>query len=241
MEISCLTAVGIECDTRLHIGLHLESCVQDKITARDNEMAVMAETLEIGFFSTIDIQMVGIGGCNHTGIRTQPMERAVKLIGFYHHIRTFLAQDIIGSVILGDSAQESITVNMTLMQNMSRHAAGGGLAMRACHAQCLQALAQGAQNLSTLLHRETMMEEMRKLGVTGRNGRRVYHQGTLWRKEYLGYLCEVVFIMNLRTFLFQFGRQGTGSLVISSYGHTHMQKISGYGTHAYTTYANEIY
>ena len=91
MEVALLAAVGEGGDSRLHVGLHLQSRMYNKVSSGDYQMAIVAETLQVCLLGAIDVQMVGIRSGYYTRIGSQPMERAVKLVCFYHHKGTFLA------------------------------------------------------------------------------------------------------------------------------------------------------
>ena len=77
--------------------------MQDEITARLYEAGVVTETFKIGFFISVDIQMVGIGAGDNRSPWTKPMERAVELIGFYNNILTLCTKDVIRAIVLRDA------------------------------------------------------------------------------------------------------------------------------------------
>ena len=67
------------------------------------------------------------------------MKRAVKLVGFYHHIVTF-AQNIVCAVVLGDSSKEGIAVKMALMHYVCTHRGCCGLTVGTGKTQSLVCL-----------------------------------------------------------------------------------------------------
>lgn len=85
MEISFILGILIHAHSRLWFSLHYQSFAEDNGTARLHEGTVMAEGFEISLFRPVDVKVVRVSGCDDGHPRTEPMERAVKLISFYHN------------------------------------------------------------------------------------------------------------------------------------------------------------
>ena len=64
------------------------------------------------------------------------MERTIELISLDND-EVRIGQDVVGTVILGYTAEEGVTVEMALVQNVGTHRAGRGLAVRTSHAEPL--------------------------------------------------------------------------------------------------------
>ena len=64
--------------------------MDNQCTAGLDEVRIVAEALKVGFFCAVDVEMVGIGGCDDSCVGTEMMERAIKLVSFYHHIVRFI-------------------------------------------------------------------------------------------------------------------------------------------------------
>ena len=121
MEVAFVAAILINLNPFLAILFHLQSAMNDKRTAWLNECSVMAEALKICFLCAIDVEMVGIGGCDDAHPRTQPMERAVELVGFYHYEVTLVRKNVVCAVVLGYASKESIAIEMTLVHDVGTH------------------------------------------------------------------------------------------------------------------------
>ena len=84
--------------------------MDNECTALFDEFCIMTETLKISLLSTIDIQMVGVGRGDNGHPRTQPMERAVELIGLNDYKVAVVREDVVGVIVLRDAPKEGITV-----------------------------------------------------------------------------------------------------------------------------------
>ena len=99
MEVALVEAVFVYLNTLLALGLHLQVLVYDECSARLYQRCVVVEAFEISLFCAVDVEVVGVGGSNHRHPWTQPMERAVELIGFYHHIVALVRENVVGAVV----------------------------------------------------------------------------------------------------------------------------------------------
>ena len=100
VEVALGATVLVYLHSGLHVGVHLESAVYDECAAGLYECGVMAEAFEVGFFSAVDVEVVGVGGGDDAHPWAEPMEGAVELVGFYHYIVTFCGDDVVGAVVL---------------------------------------------------------------------------------------------------------------------------------------------
>lgn len=64
MEVTLVTAVGIGLHSLPHVGFHLEIGVDDEGASRLDELGIVAEALEVGFLGAVDVEVVGVGGCD---------------------------------------------------------------------------------------------------------------------------------------------------------------------------------
>ena len=137
MEIALRAVVSVHAHALLRVGLHFESAVNNERATRLDKLGVVAETLKISLLGAVNVEVVGIGCRNNRGIRAQVVERAVKLVGLYHHIGRRLAQQVVGAIVLGYAAKKGVAPHMALVQQVCRHRGGGSFAMRAGHAEAL--------------------------------------------------------------------------------------------------------
>ena len=140
-----------------------------------------------------------------------------------------------GAVVLGDTTQEGITVEMALVHDVSTHTTRRGLTVSTCHAESLHLLGEDAQHLSTLHHLETILAEILQFCMLLRNGRGIDHQTLAGILAGMGNLVDIFFIV------FQSSGQLCRGLVIAGNHQATANKIAGDGTHADATDANEIY
>ena len=143
MEITFVEAIVIATDTCLQVLLHLQTTMNDQGTARLDQFCIMAETLQISLFGAVDIEVVRISRGNDTHPRMEPMEGTVELIGLDDHV-VGVREDIVGAVVLRDTAKEGITVQLALVHDMGTHCRCGGLSMGSCHTESLVGLCQRA-------------------------------------------------------------------------------------------------
>ena len=231
MEITFFAGIGIEGDTFLQIGLQLDAFPHDECTSRLYQGSIVAETLQIGFLGAVNVQVIGICGCNNRSKGAQPMERTVKLISFYHYIVTFLRQQQVCAVVLGNASQKRVTLHVRLMQQMCRHGGSGGLAMRTCHTESLACASQHTQYLRAFLNLKTMVTEKRKFGVFLGNGRSIDNKRRIFLLKILAYQIHIILIMDLCTFLYQLLRQFAGRTVITAYLLAFRQEVAHQCTH----------
>ena len=62
MEVTLVAAVVEGPHALAHLWLHLQSAVDDECASGLDERGVVAETLEVGLFCAVDVEMVGVGG-----------------------------------------------------------------------------------------------------------------------------------------------------------------------------------
>ena len=140
----------------------------------------MIETLNIGLSGAVDVKVVGIGGSDDCGPWGELMEGAVKLVGLDHHIGTCLREEVVGAVVLADTAEEGVASHMALMEQMGGHRGGGGLAVGTGHTKGLEGATQSAEHLSTLMQLiAAVLIETQLAMITGDGGGIDYERGGL--------------------------------------------------------------
>lgn len=135
MEVARIAAVGIGLDTILDIGFHLQAGMDDESTSWLDELRIVAEALEISLLSAVDIEVVGVGGSDNAHPRTQPVEAAVELIGLYNDVIAAVGENIVCAIVLRDTTEESVAVDMTLVHDMGAHRRRSSLSVGSCHAK----------------------------------------------------------------------------------------------------------
>ena len=130
------------------------------------------------------------------------MKRAVKLICFYHHIVTF-AQNIVCAIVLGDTTEEGITVEMTLVHYMGTHSGCCGLAVSTRETKSLMGLGESAKHLCALLDFESTLTEKRQFLVFVGYRRSINHETRLLVATSMWNLVNVLLIVDKGTFQFQ--------------------------------------
>ena len=200
MEVALVEAIVVGAYTLLHIGLHGQSTVDDKGAARLDERGIMTEALQIGFGSAVDIQMVGVGRSDDCHPRTQPVERAVELVGFNHHIVALSRQQIVRTVVFRDAAQEGIALHVALMQDVGAHARRRRLSMRTSHAESFMLLRENAQYLSSLHHLEALFAEPYQLLMVGGYGGGIDDEARLRLPAGLGNAFNAFLVVNQHAF-----------------------------------------
>ena len=183
--------------------------------------------------------MIRICGGDDTHPRTQPMERTVELISLDNH-EVGIGQDIVGTIVLRDAAQEGVAVKMTLVHDMGTHRRGGCLSVSASHTESFVRLCEDAKYLSPLLDLEAVLTEETEFPMTLRDSRGIDDETTLTSFTGKGYLVYILLIMNQHTFLLQMARQVGGGLIVARHDESLLQEITGDGTHANATSTNEV-
>ena len=186
MEVAFVEAVGIDLHALLHVGLHLQTGVDDERSSGLDERGVVAEALEIGFLGAVDVQMVGVGGCDDAHPGTQPVETAVKLVSLNHDV-VALAEDVVGAIVLGDSSEEGVAVYVALVHDVGTHGGCGGLAVGSGKAQALVGAGECTEHLGALLDGEAALTEKDHLLVLGRDGGSIDDQTGGCVATWLGY------------------------------------------------------
>ena len=168
------------------------------------------------------------------------MERTVELIGLNNHILR-IRDDIIGTIVFGDTTKESITIQMTLVHDMCTHARRCCLTMSSCHTKSFHLTGQCAQHLGTFLYFEAILAEIAQLLMLCWDSRGINHQAMFLVLTCMRNQIHVFLIMNQGTLLLQTTGQIRRSFVITCYNQATMNEITYQCTHTYTTGTNEIY
>ena len=241
MEVTFIAAVGVSAHALLHIRLHLQSGMDYQRATRLYELRVMAEALQVSLLCPVDIEVIRIGSCDNTHPRTKPMERAVELVGLNDDIVALVGQDIVGAVVLGDTTEESIAVDMTLMHDMCTHCRCRCLSMCTCHAESLMCTGQYAEHLRTFLNLKAILTEVSEFLVCTWYGRSEHHECGLRITACIRNLFHIILVMKYHSFLLKSPCQGSRRLVITGNDETLVIEVAGDGTHANTADTHEIY
>ena len=167
------------------------------------------------------------------------MERTVELVGFNHY-EIGIRQDIVRAVVLGDTAEESVAVEMALVQDVGTHGARCSLAMCSCHTESLMVSCQCSQHLGALLYFETILTEILQLFMILRNSRRIDDQTRILLLTDEGYFFHIFLIVDEHALAFQLTGKGTGRLVVTGYDESLLDEEAGNGTHADASGSYEI-
>ena len=137
-----MKTVLVDSNSILYVLFHFQILMDDECTSWLDKFCIMTETFQICFFCSIDVQMVWVCCSNYAHPRTQPMEAAIEFISFYDYIVALVGKYVVGAVIFRNTAQESITVYITLMHDVGAHGRCRGLTMSSCYAQTLMGTSQ---------------------------------------------------------------------------------------------------
>ena len=66
----------------------------------------------------VDVEVVGIRGGDHRDVWREMVEGAVELIGFDHGIVAVVGDEAVGLVIIRDTAEEGVAVDVARAQEM---------------------------------------------------------------------------------------------------------------------------
>jgi len=106
------SGISIEFHTLFQPGRYVDAFLHEQATVGTNQRGEMFETFTIGFLCAVDIQMVRVGGSDDSHIRCQPVKRAVELVCLDHGQVTFIGQHQVTVIVLQDTSQESIAIDM---------------------------------------------------------------------------------------------------------------------------------
>ena len=186
---------------------------------------------------SVDVQMVRVHGRDDGdgGIKLQ--ERTVELVRLGHDGRN-VADQKVGSVVLGDAPEEGGAAVAGLRQYVGHQRAGGGLAVRAGYGQALLPARNLAEAQGAFHHPVPMLAHKCKLLIVRRYGGGVYDQGLV---RVLRDEPGIVREMHAYALFLQRVRQRRGGAVVSRHLHSLPLEIAGDGAHAYASDAYEIY
>ena len=94
--------------------------MDNQSTARLDQFRIVAETLQISLLRTINVKVVGVRAGDDAHPGTQPVERTVELIGLDDH-EVGVGEDIVGAIVLRDTTEEGVAVEMALVHDMGTH------------------------------------------------------------------------------------------------------------------------
>ena len=86
VEVTFVAAVSVSLYAFTHVRLHLKVCVYDERALWLYELRVVPEALKVSFFGAINVEVVWVCGRDDGHPWAKPVERAVKLVGLYHHV-----------------------------------------------------------------------------------------------------------------------------------------------------------
>ena len=78
----------------------------------------MLEALPIGLGRMVDVEVVGIRGSDHRDVWREMVEGAVELISFDHGIVAVVGDEAVGLVIIRDTAEEGVAVDVARAQEV---------------------------------------------------------------------------------------------------------------------------
>ena len=236
-----MKTVLVDSNSILYVLFHFQILMDDECTSWLDKFCIMTETFQICFFCSIDVQMVWVCCSNYAHPRTQPMETAIEFISFYDYIVALVGKYVVGAVIFRNTAQESVTVYMTLMHDVGAHGRCRGLTMSSCYAQPLMGASQSAQYLCTFFDGKSILMEIHKFLVLCWDGWSKDDQCCFWILASLWYQVCILLIMDEHTFFFQIMCQLRRGLVVTSNNQLFVEEISCDSAHAYTASSYEIY
>ena len=160
------------------------------------------------------------------------MERAVELVGFYHHVGAFTVEQVVGAVVLRDASEKGVAAHVALVQQVCGHRRGRRFAVCAGHAEPLHGAGECAEHFGALHDAELVVAEVGEFLVVVRNGGGVHHECALGASAGLGYEVGVVGVVNVGALGPQFFGQGARGAVVAAHNNALRQVVAHQGAHA---------
>ena len=205
--------------------------MDDERTARLDQFCIVTEAFEISLLGTIDVEVIRICRCDDAHPWAQPVETAVKLICLDDYEVALVRENVVGAIVLGDSSEEGIAVEMALVHDVGTHGRSRSLAVCTCHAQSLVGAGQGTKNLRTLLDGESILAEVNQLLVLSRDGWCIDNQRISGILASLRDEIYILFVVDEHSFFLQLVSEIGRSLVVSGYNQLLAEEVSGDGAH----------
>ena len=112
--------------------------------------------------------------------------------------------------------------------------------MRAGHAERLHLAGKDAEHLSSLLHLEAVLAEVDELLMRVGHGRGIDHQTLVGVLARMGYLVDVLLVVDEHAFLLQPAGELGGGLVVACHDEATADEVAGDGAHADATGSDEV-
>src|SRR5574344_1041043 len=174
--------------------------------------------------------MVRVSGGDDAHPGAEPVESTVEFISLNNY-EIAVAQYVVGAIVLGDTSEEGIAVQMTLVHDMCTHGGCGSLSVCTSHTEAFMSTGESTQYLCTLLYRKTVLTEIFQFLVLSGDGWSIDYQTRLSISASLWNLMYIFLVMDEHTLAFQLFSQLRRSLVITGYYEAFVQKITGDGAH----------
>ena len=110
--------VGEEARPFLEAGRHGDALLHHQSTLCADERGEVLEALPIGLGRVVDIEVVGVRGGDHRDEWREMVEGAVELISFDHGIVAVVGDEAVGLVIIRDTAEEGVAVDVARAQEV---------------------------------------------------------------------------------------------------------------------------
>ena len=123
---------------------------------------------------------------------------------------------------------------------MGTHGGGSGLTVGTGHTEAFVGLGQGAQHLGPFLNLKTVLPEIAEFLMGLRNGGGVDDETGLLLLAGMGYLIDILFIMDEHPLFLQPAGQFGRGLVVAGHDEAFLDEVAGDGTHADTTGSYKI-
>ena len=119
----------------------------------------MFEPLTEAVGIAIDIEMVGVDTGYDSHVRAEIVEAAIVFVGFDNDIVAVFGEEKVGSVIVADTSEEGIGIDVGLIQEVSKDGAGSGFSVSACNAEGLHAASDITEHFCPFLYEESLLTE----------------------------------------------------------------------------------
>ena len=240
MKVAFSAGIVVAAHTGLQTLLKTQVAMYDKRSTGLDETGVVGETLQIGRFRAVDVEVVGIGRGDDRGVRAEVMERAVELIGFNYHIVARFGKEIVRTIVFRNPSQKGVASHVALMEEVGGHGRCRRFAVRPRHAKSFLLACQYAQHFGTLPELKAFGLEPRHLAMVGRNGGGVDHQGVFGVAKCLGDALRVVLEVEVCALFAQGVGQGRRGAVVAAHVQTLLEKIALQSAHTDAAGTEEI-
>ena len=199
----------------------------------------MLEALTVGFDRVVYVEVIGICRGDDSDIWGEVMEGAIELIRFDHRIVALLRDEAVGLVVIGDPPEEGVAVYVARAQKVSQQGRGRGLAMGTSDTEPTLSAGQIAQELCSLDHPITLMDEEVQLPMISRYSRGEDDQG-IRTAEGLRDELGIIFVVDQCTLFGECFGQRRRCQVIARYVVSFAEEVAYQRTHAYATDTDKV-